>query len=289
MHVQHLHTKYEEKAQKYDLYRARPEGPMPILHPPLLRSSKSAGASGNYREKPPCCDISEKEERVQSPGPEEQLETADSSGSPSSSDMESGNESEWSKDVTAFSSSPPSAGSRPRDPLDILTKVFPSYKRNRLENVLQFCKGDVVQAIEHILNGKEHKEDINASPSRSALSALQRASSLSLAGLGVGGFVNKSAFSPLQTSSPLFRSETNLYGVGPRLGISPLRLAYSAPGRGFPGFISPYLASGLVPAFPLYSAVDYPFSGMIKDTSYFSSKELVPSSGIYSRPNQENK
>ncbi|XP_067409544.1 doublesex- and mab-3-related transcription factor A1 [Emydura macquarii macquarii] len=282
----------EEKVQKFDSYFSMLEGPVVLSHPPPLRSSpESAEASGSYRVKPAGLEIPEKEENVQCPSPEEQLEGVDSSGSLSSSDMESGNESEWSKDFAAPSSSLPSTASRQRDPLGILIKVFPSHKRRKLESILQFCKGDVVQAIEQILNRKENKQNVKdfANPSRSEFTALQRASNFSLTRLGVGTLGNKSAFSPLQTSSASFGSETNLYGLNPRLGISPLKLTYSIPGRGLPGFMSPYLTSGLVPTLPFHPAMDYSFSGVIKDASYFANKESIINNGIYSRLNQENK
>uniref|UniRef100_A0A674KH25 DM domain-containing protein n=1 Tax=Terrapene triunguis TaxID=2587831 RepID=A0A674KH25_9SAUR len=269
----------------------RNPGPVVLSHPPpLISSPESAEASGSYRVKSSGLEISEKEETVQCPNLEQQLEGVESSGSLSSSDMESGNESEWSKDFAAPSSSPPAAASRQRDPLGILTKVFPSHKRSKLESILQFCKGDVVQAIEQILNRKENKQNVKdfANSSRSEFSALQRASNFSLTGLGVGAFGNTSAFSPLQTSSTSFGNATNLYGLNPRLGISPLKLAYSTPGRGLPGFMSPYLTPGLVPALSFHPAMDYSFSGVIKDASYFPSKESLTSSGIYSRLNQEN-
>lgn len=277
--------------QKYESYFRVLEGPVVLSHPPpLIPSPESAEASGSYRVKSSGLEISEKGETVQCPNLEQQLEGVESSGSPSSSDMESGNESEWSKDFAASRSSPPAAASGQKDPLGILTKVFPSHKRSKLESILQFCKGDVVQAIEQILNRKENKQNVKdfANPSRSELSALQRASNFSLTGLGVGAFGNTSAFSPLQTSSTSFGNATNLYGLNPRLGISPLKLAYSTPGRGLPGFMSPYLTPGLVPALSFHPAMDYSFSGVIKDASYFPSKESVTSSGIYSRLNQEN-
>ncbi|XP_026502144.1 doublesex- and mab-3-related transcription factor A1 [Terrapene carolina triunguis] len=281
----------EGQMQKYDSYFRVLEGPVVLSHPPpLISSPESAEASGSYRVKSSGLEISEKEETVQCPNLEQQLEGVESSGSLSSSDMESGNESEWSKDFAAPSSSPPAAASRQRDPLGILTKVFPSHKRSKLESILQFCKGDVVQAIEQILNRKENKQNVKdfANSSRSEFSALQRASNFSLTGLGVGAFGNTSAFSPLQTSSTSFGNATNLYGLNPRLGISPLKLAYSTPGRGLPGFMSPYLTPGLVPALSFHPAMDYSFSGVIKDASYFPSKESLTSSGIYSRLNQEN-
>ncbi|XP_038259677.1 doublesex- and mab-3-related transcription factor A1 [Dermochelys coriacea] len=281
----------EEQLQRYDSYFRVLEGPLVLSHPPpLISSLESAEASGSCRVKSSGLEISEKEENVQCPSPEQQLEGVESSGSLSSSDMESGNESEWSKDFAAPRFSLPAAASRHRDPLGILTKVFPSHKRSKLESILQFCKGDVVQAIEQILSRKENKQNVKdfANPSRSEFSALQRASNFSLTGLGVGAFGNTSAFSPLQTGSTSFGSATNLYSLNPRLGISPLKLAYSTPGRGLPGFMSPYLTPGLVPALPFHPAMDFSFSGAIKDASYFPSKESVTSSGIFSRLNQEN-
>lgn len=179
--------------------------------------------------------------------------------------------------------------SRPRDPLDILTKIFPSYRRSRLEGILQFCKGDVVQAIEQVLNGKEHKPDTSDLASSGELenTAFQRASNFSLAGIGFGTLGNKSAFSPLQTVSASYGGDSSVYSLNPRLGISPLRLAYSSPGRGLSGFMSPYLTPGLVPALPFRPVLDYAFSGMIRDSSCLSSKDSVAGGRLYSRLNQD--
>lgn len=241
--------------------------------------------------KPSVMEISEKEENVQCASLEKHLEDIDNSRSFSSSDMESGDESEWSEEFAAPGSSPPAAASRPRDPLGILTKVFPSHKRSKLERILQFCKGDVIQAIEQILNRKENKQDVQdfASPSRARHSDLQRASNnCSFPELGARVFGNKSAFFPLHTTFTSFGGETNIYGLNPRLGISPVKLAYSTPGRGLPGFMSPYLTPGLIPALPFCPALDYSFSGVIKEASYFQHKESVTGSGIYSSLNKKS-
>ncbi|KAJ1202874.1 hypothetical protein NDU88_006669 [Pleurodeles waltl] len=72
-------------------------------------------------------------------------------GSISSSDPESGNEAEWCRDGPGA----PAAPSKQRDPLEILLKVFPQHRQSRLEDILHLCKGDVVQAIEQVLNGRD--------------------------------------------------------------------------------------------------------------------------------------
>ncbi|XP_074850952.1 doublesex- and mab-3-related transcription factor A1 [Carettochelys insculpta] len=262
----------EEQVQKCDLYFGVLERPVVLSHPPPLRHSpESTQAGGSYRVRPSGLDISEKKDNIPCLNPGEHLEGLDSSGSLSSSDMESGNESEWSKGFAPLGSSPTTAASRQRDPLDILTKVFPRHKRSKLESILLFCKGDVVQAIEQILNRKENKQDVRdfTNPSRSEFSALQRASDCTLSGLSAGAFGKKSAFSPLCTTSTSLESETNLFGLNPRPGISPRKLSYSTPGRGLAGFISPYLTPGLVPALSFHPALEYSFSGVIKGASFF--------------------
>ncbi|XP_039766676.1 doublesex- and mab-3-related transcription factor A1 [Ornithorhynchus anatinus] len=262
------------------------EDPGATSHQYSLRSSPEY--NGNHEDKPSGSENSDKEELAQSPSL--QSERAESPRLLASSAMESGNENEWLKDFAASRSSLLRVSSRRRDPLDILTKVFPSHRRSRLENILQFCKGDVVQAIEQILNGKEPKQDtkdLERSPG-SELTVLQRSSSFSLSGIGIGTIGNKSAFSPLQTSSTPFGNDSNLYRLNPRLGINPLRLAYSSPGRALPGFMSPYLTSGLFSTLPFQPALDYSFSGMIRGTSYFPSKTLMTNSGLYSSLDQEN-
>ncbi|XP_061486966.1 doublesex- and mab-3-related transcription factor A1 [Rhineura floridana] len=284
----------EEKVQKYGFHCSEQSSSVAHLHIPSQRSS---GATGDCKEKSSCIHISGKEMAVCPSGPDDSLKGTDSSASLSSSEIESGNESERLKDFvvsnTSASStaSPTSGASRRRDPLDILTKVFPNHKQSRLERVLQFCKGDIVQAIEQILNVNEHKQELRqlaASP-LPVCNILQQSSDFSLLGVDVRALGNKSAFSPLQTSPTSFGSEVSLYGLSPRLGIGPLRVAYSPPGRALPGLISPYLRTGLFPTLPFHPAMDYSFSGVIKDASYFPNKDTIVSSTIYTRLNEENK
>lgn len=207
----------------------------------------------------------------------------------SSSDLESGNESEWVKDFTVTRTSLPTVSSRPRDPLDILTKIFPSYKHSWLEGILRFCKGDVVQAIEQVLNGKGHKSNTRGLVSTELESPRHHSTpNFSLAGIRFGTLGTKSAFSPLQTTSACYQADSELYSLNPRLGISPLRLAYSNPARGLSGFMSPYLTPGLVPTLPYRPVLDYTFSGVVRDSSFTSCKDSVPAGRVYSQPNQDS-
>ncbi|XP_005074348.1 doublesex- and mab-3-related transcription factor A1 [Mesocricetus auratus] len=233
-------------------------------------------------------EYSDKPNIIQSPCPTEQSGGEDSPRSFSSSDLESGNEREWIRDYIATRASLSTVTSRPRDPLGILTRIFPGYRRSRLEGILQFCKGDVVQAIEHILNGKEHKPDCR-DPAHADLenAAFQRASDFTLAGIGFGTLGNKSALSPLEAASAVYGGDSGLYSFNPRLAFSPLRLAYS-PGRALSGLVSPYLTPGLVPALPFRPALDYAFPGMIREPSHLPSKHLITGGRLYFRPNQEH-
>ncbi|XP_034953029.2 doublesex- and mab-3-related transcription factor A1 [Zootoca vivipara] len=281
----------EEKIQQYGFHYSEPRSSAAYLHISSLKSFPEA--TGEHKENSSGPQISGKEMTICPSGADGSSKGTDSSASLSSSDMESGNESERLKDFVASTSSipsppPTSRTSRRRDPLDILTKVFPDHKQSRLERVLHFCRGDIVQAIEQILNVNEQKQERSASP-LPGRSALQRASDFSLLGIDVRALGNKSAFSPLQSSPASFGNEANLYGLSPRLGIGPLRVAYSPPGRALPGMMPSYLRTGLFPALPFHPAMDYSFSGMIKDASYFPNKDTVVSSKSYTRLNEEHK
>ncbi|XP_062937419.1 doublesex- and mab-3-related transcription factor A1 [Cynocephalus volans] len=283
--------KQEQKESECDSCQSGQEEPPSKSHQlSLVSSPTSNGVIGKQSIRSSILEYSNKHDSILSPHPEEQSGGEESPRSLSSSDLESGNESEWAKDFAATRASLPTVSSRPRDPLDILTKIFPSYRRSQLEDILQFCKGDVVQAIEQVLNGKEYKPDPRDVASTRELenTAFQRASNFSLAGIGFRTLPNKSAFSPLQTTSAPYGGDSGLYNLHPRLGISPLRLAYSSPGRGLSGFVSPYLTPGLVPALPFRPTLNYAFSGMIRDSSYFPSKDSITSGRLYSRLNQDS-
>ncbi|XP_031994872.1 doublesex- and mab-3-related transcription factor A1 [Hylobates moloch] len=283
--------KQEQKESKCESCQNGQEELISKSHQLYLGSSpRSNGVIGKQSIGSSISEYSNKHDSIPSPHPGEQSGGEGSPRSLSSSDLESGNESEWAKDLTVTETSLPIVSSRPRDPLDILTKIFPNYRRSRLEGILQFCKGDVVQAIEQVLNGKEHKPDNRNLANSEELenTAFQRASSFNLAGIGFGTLGNKSAFSPLQTTSASYGGDSNLYSLNPRVAISPLRLAYSSAGRGLSGFMSPYLTPGLVPTLPFRPALDYAFSGMIRDSSYLSSKDSITCGRLYFRPNQDN-
>lgn len=283
----------EEKIQKYDFFCSESGSSVVHLLTPSVTSSPEA--VGSNQEKPSETQALSKE--ISLSGPDESLEGTDSPASLSSSDMESGNESECPKDFVPCNASVPPAAAvaadgalKRRDPLNILTKVFPNHKPSRLERVLQLCRGDIVQAIEQILNASEHRQGFQelAIPVLPECSAFQRSSDFGL-GVDVAALGNKSAFVPLQTSSASSRREMNFYGLSPRLGIGPLRVTYSPPGRALPGLIAPYLRTGLFPAFPFHPVMDSSFSGVIKDASYSPSEDKLFSTKMYARLNEEHK
>lgn len=181
----------------------------------------------------------------------------------SSSDPESGSESEKPRDYPTLE----------RDPTDIMAKIFPHQKRDTLESMVRTCKGDIVRSIELVLSSKESKTD----------SEVPRPSAVGFP-VALG---SKSAFSPLHMP-PAPAGGDSLYGLGPRLGVSPLRMAYSSPNGAMTGFVSPYMTSGLMPVFPLRPPLDsYTFPGMIRDFAYLQSKESLCSTGLYARLNTD--
>ncbi|XP_060616819.2 doublesex- and mab-3-related transcription factor A1 [Anolis sagrei] len=285
-----------EKIQKTDFYNK--ERGSSVVHVPISSVRSSPETPGGHKEKPlGVQSLGKVVTMVHPSSPHESLEGTDSSTSLSSSDMESGNESECPKDLAAFpirvsaAGSPSNTVSRRRDPLDILIRVFPSHKQSRLAKVLHFCRGDIAQAIEQILNMNEKEQEFGG---RGFLplpqcSAIQQSSDFNLLGMDVKAFGGTSAFSPLQTNPSPLGSEVNFYGVNPRLGFRPLRLAYSSPGRAVPALMSPYLRTSLFPALPFHPSVDCSFSGVTKDASYFPNKDMVISSRIYTRFNETNK
>ncbi|KAM4611766.1 doublesex- and mab-3-related transcription factor A1-like [Polymixia lowei] len=204
----------------------------------------------------------------------------------SSSDLESGSESEKPREYPTLELSTPGCASpKDRDPTDVMAKIFPHQKRDTLESVVKTCKGDIVRAIELVLSSKENKIDSDSlAMSLSAQSNAFRSNFGMPGALGTMG--SKSAFSPLH-APPTPAGGDSLYGLNPRFGITPLRLAYSSAGGGITSFMSPYVTSGLMPAFPLRPPLDYSFPGMIRDLSYIQSKDSMCSTGLYTRLSHE--
>lgn len=191
----------------------------------------------------------------------------------SSSDPESGSESERPKDC-------PTAD---RDPTDIMAKIFPHQKRDTLESMVRTCGGDIVKSIELALSSKDNKLDSGGMYPSSLPGAFRP--SVGLPG-ALGALGSKSAFSPLQIPPAL--GGDSLYGLNPRLGVSPLRLTYSSAGGGMASFMSPYMTSGLMPMLALRPPLDSTsFPSVIRDLSYIQSKESLCNAGLYARLNNE--
>uniref|UniRef100_A0A8C1P2P8 DM domain-containing protein n=1 Tax=Cyprinus carpio TaxID=7962 RepID=A0A8C1P2P8_CYPCA len=170
-----------------------------------------------------------------SPGSDHLSENILSPQSLTSSDLESGSESEKPKEELSSTSG--------RNPGAVLMKIFPHVKRDALESALKACSGDVVRAIDLLLGSQEGRN------SNRDVVPLH--------------FSATSAFSPLHASSTTCFSGDGLLGFNPRFAIAPLRLAYSTP-----NFIPPYLTSGFVPAMSLRPPADYPFPGVLRDLPY---------------------
>lgn len=216
---------------------------------------------------------------------------SDHSASPRSqlsSDAESGSESEKPKEYTSYEPSGSGTLGENRDPSNVLMKIFPHLQRDILESALKTCTGDIVKAIEMLLNSKENK----CSPDTNGLtkadnSPAQRPSTIRPSGAPIGSFSTKSAFSPLQTTVTSAVGSEGLYGLTPRFSISPLRLAYPTSGAGLPNIMAPYMTSGLLPALPFRPPLDYSFPGVIRDISCLQAKDTFPSASIYSRLSNE--
>ncbi|XP_053929175.1 doublesex- and mab-3-related transcription factor A2 [Cuculus canorus] len=184
----------------------------------------------------------------------------------------------------------PSGGGRQRTPIDILTRVFPAHKRGVLELVLQGCGGDVVQAIEQILNNRGPDKGPEEGwardgalqalpPTPAAAAAHHRPLIAGAMAPAIGALGSRSAFSPLQPNATHFGAEAGAYPLGTHLGLNPLRLAYSAHSRGL-AFMTPYSTAGLMPTLGFRPPVDYAFSDLMRDRSGVH-KEQVYSGGLY--------
>lgn len=277
---------------------------------PLARASKEAGGSCPGSAGP-------------GGGGEE-----DSPGSASPLGSESGSEADKEEAEAAPASGLGGGGPGPRQrtPLDILTRVFPGHRRGVLELVLQGCGGDVVQAIEQVLN--HHRGGLAAGlgpaapPDKAAVGAVAavedgwpgRVDATAAAGGpglpaplqagpaapphhrpllagamapgALGSLSSRSAFSPLQPNASHFGADAGAYPLGAPLGLSPLRLAYSAAAAHSRGlaFMAPYSTAGLVPTLGFRPPMDYAFSDLMRDRSAAAAavhKEPTYGGGLY--------
>ncbi|KAK3507322.1 hypothetical protein QTP70_014294 [Hemibagrus guttatus] len=192
----------------------------------------------------------------------------------SSSDLESGSESDKPRVEASGDVTRPVSSGREREPAEVLMKIFPHVKQDVLEAALSACTGDIVKAIEMLLASKEGRcADEPDAPLTENTSAAQWPHVLHLP-------ASKSAFSPLHSSAVKSFGSDGFYGLSPCFGINPLRVAYSGSGGVLPSFISPYLTSGLLPAVPLRAPVDYPFPTMFRDLAY-QSKDNLSTTSLY--------
>ncbi|XP_061108182.1 doublesex- and mab-3-related transcription factor A1-like [Conger conger] len=275
-----------EKIPKYSIFNGFVG--RPLFAPHSIPLSSQLGRADSTSPQAKTRTVLDKENGVKSPGSDQLSDQMESPRSMSSSDLESGSESEKPKDYLSSDQYLTGSSFRQRDPTDVMTKIFPHHKRDALDSVVKNCKGDIVKAIELVLNSKDNKctSDSTSNNPASEHSNLQRPSNFGLPGGALGTLSAKSAFSPLQATVTSVGSD-NIYGLNPRFGISPIRLAYSAAGGGIPSFMSPYVTSGLVPAFPLRPPMDYSLPGMMRDFSYLQNKDSLCSSTIYSRLNHD--
>ncbi|KAK1339997.1 hypothetical protein QTO34_018561 [Cnephaeus nilssonii] len=284
----------EAKLQKFDLFpkallqAGRPGSPPPPPGKPLSPDGADSGPGTSSPEVRPGSgsENGDGESFSGSPLTRASKEAGggeeDSPGSASPLGSESGSEADREE-----AEAPPAPGlggapgPRQRTPLDILTRVFPGHRRGVLELVLQGCGGDVVQAIEQVLN--HHRGGLAAglgptAPSdKAAVGAAAAAEDgwLSRVDAAAGGpglpaplqagpaapphhrpllagamapgtlgsLSSRSAFSPLQPNASHFgAADAGAYPLGAPLGLSPLRLAYSAAAAHSRGlaFMAPY-------------------------------------------------
>ncbi|EFB22723.1 hypothetical protein PANDA_010483, partial [Ailuropoda melanoleuca] len=238
---------------------------------PLARASKEAGGSCPGSAGP-------------GGGGEE-----DSPGSASPLGSESGSEAD--KEEAEAAPAPGLGGvpgPRQRTPLDILTRVFPGHRRGVLELVLQGCGGDVPmrQVLNHHRGGLAAGLGPAVPPDKAAVAGgpglpapLQAGPAAPphhrplLAGAmapgALGSLSSRSAFSPLQPNASHFGADAGAYPLGAPLGLSPLRLAYSAAAAHSRGlaFMAPYSTAGLVPTLGFRPPMDYAFSDLMRDRS----------------------
>ncbi|XP_040216444.1 doublesex- and mab-3-related transcription factor A2 isoform X1 [Rana temporaria] len=282
----------ETKIQKFDLFpkgliprsitpQQLPPGVKPVTPDSESVTGSTQGASSPEVRHGSGSENGDGESFLSSPMSKTLKEGEDSPGSISPLGSDSGSDGEKDEQDPSSSSS-----SRQRTPIDILTRVFPTQKRSVLELVLQGCGGDVVQAIEQILNNRGQEKGEDTWSREAALQSLQPSVSTShrplIAGAitpAIGTLGSRSAFSPLQPNGAHFGTDTNTYQLGGHLGLNPLRLAYSAHSRGL-AFMAPYSTAGFMPTLGFRPPMDYAFSDLMRDRANVH-KDQVYTNGLY--------
>ncbi|CAG07980.1 unnamed protein product, partial [Tetraodon nigroviridis] len=249
----------------------------PAMSPPDGRHAGSGSENGDS------------ESFINSPVSKPLKDGGETPGSVSSIGSDSGSET----DKEEQEASPSPAASRHMNAIDILTRVFPSHKRSVLELVLQGCGKDVVQAIEQILNNSgaqvrqgRARRDVDRgedAPRRAAASAASRHQHHHRPD-EAHATRSHDAQQPLRLLSPAaqratLRRRPGRLPAGHPPGTKPLRLAYSAHGRGL-AFMAPYSTTGLMPTLGFRPPMDYAFSDLIRDRTMLH-KEQGYTGGLY--------
>ncbi|KAK6180114.1 hypothetical protein SNE40_012321 [Patella caerulea] len=124
-----------------------------------------------------------------------------------------------------------------RQPLEVLSRVFPHMNRSVLQLILQGCGGDTVQAIEQILNNK------NDHTTTSTPSQVSQAQSV---------FPQSYFTSPLNSNA--FKSAFSPIGAPPTAHLNSIRYTYGAGARGL-ALTMPY--PPVLPGLTMGSAYGY--------------------------------
>ncbi|XP_040263604.1 doublesex- and mab-3-related transcription factor A2 [Bufo bufo] len=282
----------ETKIQKFDLFpntlisrSVTPQqltpGAKPVTPDSESVTGSAQGASSPEGRPGSGSENGDGESFLSSPMSKVMKEGEESPSSISPLGSESGSDAEKDEQDPSSSSS-----ARQRTPIDILTRVFPTQKRSVLELVLQGCGGDVVQAIEQILNNRGQEKGDETWSREAALQSIQPSVSTThrplIAGAitpTIGTLGSRSAFSPLQPNSTHFGTETSTYQLGGHFGLNPLRLAYSAHSRGL-AFMTPYSTAGFMPTLGFRPPMDYAFSDLMRDRANVH-KDQVYTNGLY--------
>ncbi|XP_063283264.1 doublesex- and mab-3-related transcription factor A2 [Pelobates fuscus] len=283
----------ESKIQKFDIFpknfvprsgtpQQLPSGTKPVTPDSESVSGSAPGASSPEVRPGSGSENGDGESFLSSPMAKALKEGEESPSSISPLGSESGSDAEKDEQDPSSSSS-----SRQRTPIDILTRVFPTQKRSVLELVLQGCGGDVVQAIEQILNNRGQDKSDETWSRDGTLQSIQPSMSTThrplIAGAitpAIGTIGSRSAFSPLQPNATNFGTDTNAYHLGGHLGLNPLRLAYSAHSRGL-AFMTPYSTAGFMPTLGFRPPMDYAFSDLMRDRANVHKSDQVYSNGLY--------